>query len=254
MIPEGAVIDLGTTNASTTRNRPIWMLAGTQDQDHWVINEETNNAVTTTHDGAREAIVGLNKPCNQEQPVCLTHWRIPTRANVTTLLSAGCPTCKPVKPGTGNDNVASYLVKLNPSDTEWTGVFCDRTGRTGSPNAPTTCAPAPQHGFIWTDDHQQYKMACGFYVILLSSDYERHYSLRFGIQTQSNDLSKAAQLYPILPADHKVPGYTNDGINNGPHSWPRCDNYTRAQIPLPENKGIVLATDDTGNYEFMAQK
>jgi hypothetical protein len=259
MIPAGAVIDLGDTVATTTRNHPIWMLAGTQDQDHWVIHEETNDAVTTTNDGARTAIVGLNsKPCNQLQPVCLSHWRIPSRADLTALMSEGCPKkCTPlVKPGTGNDNVASYLAKLNPDDSVWTGVFCDRTGTTGSPNDPSSCAPAPQHGFIWTDDHQQYKMACGFYVlpILGSSDYERHYSLRFGIQTQANDLSHAAQLYPQLPADRRVPGYTNDGINNGPHSWPRCDNYTRTQIPLPQNKGIVLATDNTGNYEFMAQK
>ena len=50
-----------------------------------------------------------------------------------------------------------------------------------------------------------------------------------------------------------MPGYTNDGSGGGDRAHTRCDVYTRAQIPLPENKGIVLAMDNTGATDFMAQ-
>jgi hypothetical protein len=94
-------------------------------------------------------------------------------------------------------------------------------------------------------------MACGFYVPFLTSEFARFYWLRFGIETQSNNLNTATKLFPQLPST--VPGYTNDGQNGGDKAHTRCDNYTRAQIALPVNKGVVLAVDNTGSTEFMAQ-
>ena len=60
LIPEGAVIDLQPKGADTTRNDPIWTLAGTQDEDFWPINLDSNNGVTTTADGAAKALRALD--------------------------------------------------------------------------------------------------------------------------------------------------------------------------------------------------
>jgi hypothetical protein len=49
-----------------------------------------------------------------------------------------------------------------------------------------------------------------------------------------------------LPAAYYRKGssaYVHDG----------CDAYTRIQIAAPKNRGIVLATDNTGGVDFMAQ-
>jgi hypothetical protein len=247
MIPQGAVVDLAQVNAANTRNRTIFMLATTQDQDYWPVNVEVNNLVTTTANGAGQAIAALNgNPCSG-QPACFTHWKVPTRAQLRILLSEGSKAL----PGADNPNVARYLARLSPNDPVWTGTFCDRSGPPVNPDAPVSCAPAPQHRFIWTEDQARQRMACGFYVPFLTSEFARFYWLRFGIETQSNNLNTAAKLFPQLPST--VPGYTNDGQNGGDKAHTRCDNYTRAQIALPENKGIVLAIDNTGSTEFMAQ-
>jgi hypothetical protein len=247
MIPSGAIIDLGQVNAPNTRNRTIFILATTQDQDYWPINVEVNNQVTTTANGAGQAIATLNSnPCTL-QPACFTHWKVPTRAQLRALLTDGGKAL----PGPDNPTVALYLARLNPNDPRWTGTLCDRNRPPVNPDAPVSCAPAPQHGFIWTEDQARQRMACGFYVPFLTSEFARFYWLRFGIQTQSNNLNNATKLFPQLAS--QVPGYTNDGQNGGDKAHTRCDNYTRAQIALPENKGIVLAMDNTGTTDFMAQ-
>ena len=253
MIPEGAVIDLGDKSSTTSKGRPIWMLATAQDTDYWPVNVETNNSVTTSANGAGLAITALNNKSCDDGAACFTHWRVPARADLVGLMSDGCPKkCTPlVKAGTGNHNVASYMASLNPKDPVWTGVFCDRTGAPGPDGAPVSCAPAPQHGFIWTEDRQTQRMACGFWVPFLTSEFARFYSLRFGFQMDATSLSAAPKLYPDLA--RQVPGYTNDGPNGGDRAHTRCDDYARAQLALPANKGIVLAIDSTGTPEFMAQ-
>ena len=247
MIPQGAVIDLAQVNAQNTRNRTIFMLATTQDQDYWPINVEVNNLVTTTANGAGQAVAALNSRSCIDQPFCFAHWKVPTRAQLNTLLSDG----KKALPGADNPNVARYLARLNPTDPVWTGTFCDRSGPPVNPDAPVSCAPAPQHRFIWTEDQARQRMACGFWVPFLTDEFARFYWLRFGIETQSNNLGTATKLFPQLAST--VPGYTNDGQNGGDKAHTRCDVYTRAQIALPQNKGIVLAMDNTGTTEFMAQ-
>ena len=116
---------------------------------------------------------------------------------------------------------------------------------------PGELRPAPQHGFIWTEDRQTQRMACGFWVPFLTSEFARFYSLRFGFQMDATSLGAAPKLYPDLARE--VPGYTNDGQNGGDRAHTRCDDYARAQLALPANKGIVLAIDSTGTPEFMAQ-
>lgn len=241
MIPEGAVIDLGGANAVTTRNHPIYMVPTTVDQTFWTPNVENNNTVSTTADGPAQIIGVLNsKSC--DSPACFNHWRVPTRAQVGALLTRSCPgIC--VK---GQTNIAGALTKLNPVDPVWTGVFCDRSV------TPNSCGPSTQHNFIWTADAQQIQLRCGFFVnILVSVDYKRFYSRHFGIQTQSN-LSSNSQVYPVL--QDPIVGYTNDGSSGGDRAHTRCDDYARSQLFLPENKGIVMVTDNTGQAEFMAQK
>lgn len=253
MIPEGAVIDLGDKNATTSKGHPIWMLASPQDTDYWPVNVETNNAVTTSANGAGLAITALNTRSCAPAAVCFTHWRVPTRADLVGLMSDGCPKkcVSLIKAGTGNHNVASYMASLNPQDPAWTGVFCDRTGVPGQSGAPVSCAAAPQHSFIWTEDRQTMRMGCGFWVPFLTSEFARFYSLRFGFQTAATSLGDAPKLYPDL--NSKPPGYTNDGENGGDRAHTRCDDYVRSQLPLPANKGVVLAIDSSGTPEFMAQ-
>jgi hypothetical protein len=242
MIPEGAVVDLGGANAVTTRNHPIYMVPTTVDQTFWTPNVETNNPVSTTADGPAQIISVLNsKSC--DSPACFNHWKVPTRAQVAALLTRSCPNIC-VK---GQTNIAGALTMLNPLDPVWTGVFCDRSV------TPSSCGPSTQHGFIWTADAQQIQLRCGFFInILFSVDYKRFYSRHYGIQTQSNNLSSDSQVYPVLK--DPVPGYTNDGPSGGDKAHTRCDDYARSQLFLPENEGIVMLTDSTGQAEFMDQK
>jgi hypothetical protein len=239
-IPQGDVIDLGGVNASDTLNRPIWRLATTQDQDYWPFNVPpfANDAVSTTASGATVAVNALNAaPCSG--PVCFTHWQVPTRQQLTGLVQS-CDSGKCNSALVAGQNVAAYLDSLNPNDIDWTAVFCDRTSKKVSCASPPTA-----HTFIWAQDQATQTMYCG-YTIVPPSRYSRQYRLRTGLQTQSGNLAKAWALYPTLPG--QVPSYQ---LGNPDFVHKLCDDYTRAQLALPQNKGVVLATDSTGTNNFM---
>lgn len=254
MIPEGAVIDLEQKNADSTRHRPIWMLASAQDTTYWPIGVESNNDVTTTADGAAAALAPLNSKSCAADAVCITQWRIPTTLDLKSLMSDNCKvdttknppqlpsTCKPlVNAAAGSPDVAKYLSGLNPTDSTWTEVFCDR--------AAVKCpAPPGQHNFIWTTDRRSHTTDCGFTVPLYTVVYSRRYSLRVGLPLNFRDLNSVWPIYPLMPG--KIPDYSRVDANT---SHAKCDAYTRTQIAAPGNKGIVLATADTGTVDFMAQ-
>ena len=89
MIPEGVVVDLGQLNAVTTRNHPIWALASTEDTTYWPINVESNNLVTTTADGAGNAVKAFNsRSCPDDaDAVCFTTWTIPSTVELRRRFS-----------------------------------------------------------------------------------------------------------------------------------------------------------------------
>ncbi len=256
MIPEGAVVDLEQTNASTSRNHPIWTLAGTRDQDFWPIGFDSNNNVTTTAHGAASALRALNSPPCVGEPACFTNWTIPSTIDLKALLSDNCkvdttknppqlpPTCKPnVNTAVGSPNVAKYLVGLNPTDLTWTGVFC-----TGLSVTVSCAAPPDQHNFIWTTDRRSHWTDCGFEVPLYTVVYRRQYSLRVGLPLNLKDLNSVWPIYPIMPS--RIPNYS---LSSSGTAHTKCDDYTRTQIAAASNRGIVLATANTGMVGFMAQ-
>jgi hypothetical protein len=257
MIPEGDVIDLEQKNADSTRDHPIWTLAGTQDTDYWPINVESNNDVTTTADGARNAVKAFNSQSCPAVGPCFTQWRIPSTADLKGLMSDTCkvdttknppqvpPTCKPIVNGAvGGPNVAKFLNGLNPTNSTWIGVFCNR--------AVVTCATPPdQHNFIWTTDRRSHNTDCGYHVGFLGVHYpvySRIYSLEAGLPLNFTNLNSTWPIYPVMPP--QIPNY---GAWDPTLAHTKCDQYTRTQIPLPTNRGIVFVTDSTSSVDFMAQ-
>jgi hypothetical protein len=261
MIPEGDVINLEQKNAAGTRNHTIWALATTKDESSWPINVESNNNVTTTADGATNAVNAFNNENKQScsgDPVCFTNWKIPSTVDLKALLSDDCKvdttktppqlpaTCKPVVGTVVYPNVVKYLAGLNPTSLAWNGVFCRGLSVTVS-----CAAPADQHNFIWTTDRRSHETKCGYHVGFLGAHYPvytRIYSLRVGLPLNFTNISGVWPIYPIMPTE--IPAY-NAWDPTLAHT--KCDQYTLTQIPLPTNKGIVLVTDSTGMVDFMAQ-
>ena len=261
-IPQGMVIDLGVKNAPNTKNRPIWTLASTQDQNFWPTGTEFDqNDLVATTSGAVEAIAALKgTPC--AGPACFKTWHLPSRVELENLMSDGCvidssknppqfvpKTCvSNVKTGTGGDNVAGYLANLIPNDATWQGIFCDRTNAPAGGSAPATCPfPVTQHTFIWSSTPVSQWMTCG-HTALNISIYKRRYWLGQAIPMQATNLDKAWTRYPTLP-DY-ADGYDLGNSNN---SHARCDATAANRLARPESKGVVLGVDTTGTVEFMAQ-
>jgi hypothetical protein len=261
LIPEGDIINLGKKGADTTRNRSIWTLASTQDTTYWPINVESNNDVTTTADGATTAVDAFNRDqsCSVDAP-CFNHWRIPNGIELKALVSDDCKVdqttsqfpagCKPIANGAvGSPNVVTVLAGLDPTDVTWTGVFCN--GRSVKPIPVSCVTPPDQHTFIWTTDRRSHNTDCGYHVGLFGIHYpvySRIYSLRVGLALDSTNVNSEWPIYPTMPP--QIPGY---GAWDSTLAHTKCDQYTRTQIPLATNKGIVLVTDNTDMVDFMAQ-
>src|SRR4051794_6676113 len=265
MIPEGVVVDLGQLNAVTTRNHPIWTLASTEDTTSWPINVESNNAVTTTADGAGDAVKAFNgRSCSDDaDAVCFTAWKIPSGIELKALLSNSCQvtgnppqlprSCTPFVPSADYPNVVNYLATLNRGNLAWNEVFCR-----GS--VALSCdAPADQHTFIWTTDRRSHTTNCAhkatFLGIVDNVYAARIYSLRVGLPLsfttspfKFTSLNQAWPIYPIM-----APNIPNYGSWDKSVAYTKCDEYARTQIPLPTNKGIVFVTQNTGRVDFMAQ-
>ena len=258
MIREGDVVDLEQLNATTTRSHPLWALASTEDTTYWPINVESNNEVTTTADGAGNAVKAFNSQSCSADAACFTNWKIPSTVDLKALLSDNCKvdttknppqlpkTCKPIVNGAvGSPNVVKYLAKLNPENLAWLGVFCNGFSVTVS-----CAAPPDQHNFIWTTDRRSHETKCGYEQGLLGIHLTlaRTYSLRVGLPLNFTNINSTWPIYPIMPT--QIPGY---GLAGVAQAHMNCDVYTRTQIAAPANKGIVLVTDNTGMVDFMAQ-
>jgi hypothetical protein len=257
MIPEGVVVDLGQPNAVSTRNHSIWSLASTDDTTYWPINAESNNLVTTTADGAGNAIKAFNSQAcpDDASEACFTDWKIPSTAELKSLLSENCAlnttknpptlptTCKPIVNGAvGSPNVVKYLASLDTTNLTWNTVFC--AGLT----VPVSCAG--QHYFVWTTDRRSHETKCAYEegIFGIHLPLARTYSLRAGLPLNFTNTNAVWPIYPIM--DAQVNPYGVAGVDEG-HA--RCDVYARAQIADPKNQGIVLATYYNRTVDFMAQ-
>jgi hypothetical protein len=256
MIPDVAVIDLGQKDASTTRNRPIWALASTQATTGWPPGLESNDEVFTGHytnypvatfDGVGNAVKAFNNSlsCSVAAPPCFKAWKIPSTADLKSLLSNCTATCTPLVPTPNYPTVGNYLAKLDPTNSAWNGVFS---------------APAEEQTFIWAADTRPHKITCGYRTIVVYKDvYSRTYALRVGLPLKFTtkpptplnftSLNQTWPIYPIMPS--QIPDYGSSRDGYAAHA--KCDDWADIWIHSAENKGIVLVTENTGMVDFMAQ-
>ena len=82
-IPSNAVVDLGDVNATTTAGKPMWAPATTSDQS-WLPAVPNNDLWFS--DNVAHVIAGLNA----SPDVRGNNWTVPTRMQLTALLSSGC--------------------------------------------------------------------------------------------------------------------------------------------------------------------
>ncbi len=124
-IPSNAVVDLGDVNATTTDGKPMWAPATTGDES-WLPAVPNNDLWSS--DNVAHAIAGVNA----SPDVRGNDWTVPTRMQLTALLSTGCAadpgnplryvtTCKNSIPANGS--IRNYLVALN-HDRDWQSLFC----------------------------------------------------------------------------------------------------------------------------------
>ena len=173
-IPSNAVVDLGDVNATTTAGKPMWAPATTSDQS-W-LPAVPNNDLWFSDDVAH-MIAGLNA----SPDVRGNNWTVPTRMQLTALLSSGCAadpsnplryagTCKNSIPGTSS--IRNDLVALNGHDRSWESLFC--VARLNIVNCPYSAGSAgdkePPHSFIWTADKVTKNMQCGRYSTAIVID------------------------------------------------------------------------------------
>jgi hypothetical protein len=268
VIPPGIVIDLGQVNSPTTNGKPIWFPPSDKDLG-WLPGNSQYGVGPVNEVGSE--IKALNDPGG----IRGSGWAVPTKVQLTALLSEGCvaepgnPTkfngaCKnAVVPKTGT-NVAGYLQRLNPDERTWQQLFCQGGPLlTCAPEAGPAVGGAPPHAFIWTREAVEQKLKCG-YTIIPPGQSSRLYSTYTGFRTLANGAAQAA--FPPIP--EKVPEY---GLQNDSIAHKYCDAYlaglargipTRSVPRSPWVSGILLATRDTGaddlnarnGLDYMAQR
>jgi hypothetical protein len=271
-IPGGAVIDLGKLNSTTATGKPIWFPPN--DEDVAWLPSNKGWGIEAINDVDKE-INALNDP-KALGKVRGSGWAVPTKAQLTALLSEVCVAdpdnpaklingaCKnAVGPKTGT-NVAGYLQRLNPDHRIWQQLFCQSSPqRECAPGVGPAAGGAPPHAFIWTNESIGQKLKCGW-TIIPPSQYSRWYATYTGFRTLATGASQGA--FPPLP--EKVPDY---GLQNSSISYNYCDTYfaglargtpNRNIAPSPWVSGIVLATRNTGaddlnpdnGIDYMAQR
>ncbi len=271
MISPGVVIDLGQINSLTASGKPVWFPP--KDGDLGWLPSNTQYGTDALNE-VGSAIKGLNDS-KQDDGIRGTGWAVPTKTQLTALLSDGCVAepgnpnkfvgaCKnAVGPKTGT-NVAGYLLRLKPDDRTWQQLFCQSSALlTCAPDAGPAAGGAPPHAFIWTSEVVQQKLKCG-YTIFLPGQSSRLYSTYTGFRTLATGASQGA--FPPLP--EKVPEY---GLQNDSIGHTYCDNYFAGlargtpskNIPRsPWVSGILMATRNTGaddlnavsGVDYMAQR
>ena len=274
MIPPGVVVDLGQVNATTTNGKPMWFPP--EDEDVAWLPSNKGWGIDGIDDVDKE-ISALNDP-KALGKIPGGGWAVPTKAQMTALLSDGCiadpankakttgGACKnAVGPKTGT-TVAGYLQRLQPDDPTWQQLFCQSgPARDCAPGVGPAAGGQPPHAFIWTSEAMGQKMKCGW-TIIPPAQSSRWYATYSGFRTLANSASQG--LFPPLP--EKVPGY---GLQNASIAYDYCDTYfaelargapNRKIPPSPWVSGIVLATRNTGtddlnstsssSVDYMAQR
>lgn len=274
MIPPGVVIDLGQLNSTSANGKPMWFppkdedVAWAPDNKNWGIDGIN---------GVGKVIDGLNDP-KALGKIPGSGWAVPTKAQLTALLSDGCiadpanpaktigGTCKNAVGPKSGATVAGYLQKLQPDDRTWQQLFCQSgPARDCAPGAGPAPGGQPPHAFIWTSEAIGQKMKCG-YTIIPPGQSSRWYATYSGFRTTATGPSQG--LFPPLP--EKIPQY---GLTNEGKALDMCNAYfselthgapSRNVSPSPWVSGIVLATRNTGvedinstatsSVDYMAQR
>ena len=272
MIPPGVVIDLGQANGTTTNGKPVWFPP--EDEDVAWLPSNKGWGIDAIDDVGK-VINALNDP-KAVGRIRGGGWAVPTKAQLTALLSDGCiadpanpaktinGACKnAVGPKTGT-TVAGYLQRLQPDDRIWQQLFCQSgPQRDCAPGAGPGAGGVPPHAFIWTSEAIGQKMKCGW-TIIPPAQSSRWYATYSGFRTTATGASQG--LFPPLP--EKAPGY---GLQNESIALNMCNAYfseltrgvpSRKIPPSPWVSGIVLATRNTGaddlnsvnGIDYMAQR
>ena len=272
MIPPAVVIDLGQVNATTANGKPVWFPPEEEDLA-WLPSNK--NWGIDGIDDVGKVIDGLNDPKALGR-VRGSGWAVPTKAQMTALLSDGCiadpanpakttgGACKnAVGPKTGT-TVAGYLQRLQPDDSTWQQLFCQSgPARDCAPGVGPAPGGQPPHAFIWTSEAIGQKMKCGW-TIIPPAQSSRWYATYSGFRTLATGASQG--LFPPLP--EKAPGY---GLQNESIAHNMCNAYfteltrgapNRKVPPSPWVSGILLATRNTGaddlnpnnGIDYMAQR
>lgn len=272
MIPPGVVIDLGQVNATSANGKPVWFPP--KDEDVAWLPSNKGWGIDPIDDVGK-VIDGLNDP-KAVGRIRGSGWAVPTKAQLTALLSDGCiadpanpakttgGACKnAVGPKTGT-TVAGYLQKLQPDDPTWQQLFCQSgPARDCAPGVGPGPGGQPPHAFIWTSEAAGQKMKCGW-TFIPPDQSSRWYATYSGFRTLATGASQG--LFPPLP--EKAPSYE---LQNETIALNRCNTYfseltrgtpNRKVPPSPWVSGIVLATRNTGaddlnpnnGIDYMAQR
>jgi hypothetical protein len=249
MIPEDAVLDLGMVNPPDANNKQMWLPPTLLDQGWFPGISDDNPPISFGPILDAENVVnnGLNAT-----PGGFTNWRIPTKAEMLRLMQ-NCVGTKCTNAFKAPQTVADYLRSLNPNNFDWETLFCDPKGHTIS------CLADPDlHKFVWTAEVINQSIDCGyeFGFLFIHIVSHRTYHTHTGILTASTNPADQIGI-PKLPGE--IPAYQNI-IEREAHR--NCDDYMKAQVTLPKNQGIVLATrgtnasdlSQTGRVDYMGQQ
>jgi hypothetical protein len=246
-IPANAVVDLVDVNATTTDGKPMWAPATTGDES-WLPAVPNNDLWSS--DNVAHAIAGVNA----SPDIRGNNWTVPTRMQLTALLSTGCAadpsnplryvtTCK--NPIPANSSIRNYLVALNGHARDWQSLFC--VAKLNTVNCPYSAGGAgsgePPHGFIWTADKVTKNMQCGrYYTFLVDRYYSVDYTTYSGIDAEANNATKAWHEVPTIP--RQIPGLKDESNATTAHNL--CNAYFVKIAQARESIGAVLATRYTG--------
>ncbi len=281
VIPEGVVIDVGESPASTNE-KPMWFLPTTETKCWLPVTGNEFAFLFPSRAGSpwprcdevSPVITALNR--SEPEKMLGDGWQVPTMVQLAALMSKDCladplnPTkfapghakCLPAG-GPGTATVGDYLASLDPMDGDWRFAFC----------GPTVFGCRQRDLHVWTRDVKLQQMRCGREGFPTFGYSARSYFFYTGYVLDSpntNDIGGLPQPpaysggtnIPGLPRlPDKFPGY--DGNISTPIAHQNCDRYVSEiyrgnggsipawfQVPSPKRLGHVIATRYSNAFDL----